>query len=76
MAYVPGIGFYLYLVVDLFCTWVRIYRCTGVRMLFKMSRIYYVLLFFGGTPENGETSGQRYICQQTVENVSLNSSER
>jgi hypothetical protein len=45
-------------------------------MLFKMSRIYYVLVFFGGTPENGETSGQRYICQQTVENVSLNSSER
>jgi len=67
---VPGFGLYLYQGVDFFCTWVRILLCTGVRMLLKRSRIYYVLVFVGGTPENSETSGQRYICQQSVDNVS------
>lgn len=67
---VPGFGLFLYQGVDFLCTWVRILLCTGVRTIWKRSRIYYVSIFVGGTPENSETSGQRYICQLSVENVS------
>ena len=32
-----------------------------------MSQLYSVLVFFGGTPQNGETTGQPYACQQNSE---------
>ena len=36
----------------------------GLGLALKMSRVYYVLMFFGGTPENSETTGQPHVCLQ------------
>jgi len=64
----------LYLASNLICTKARTLCVPGLEFLYvpglecfiKTYRIYYVLVFFGGTPKNGETTGQRYICQQEV----------
>jgi hypothetical protein len=64
----------LYLGSNLICTKARTLCVPGLEFIdvpgferFKKTlRNYYVLVFFGGTPKNGETTGQRYICQQEV----------
>ena len=64
----------LYLASNLICTKARTFCVPGLEFrdvpgserFIKTYRIYYVLVFFGGTPKNGEMTGQRYICQQEV----------
>ena len=64
----------LYRASNLICTKARtlcvprleLYGVPGLELFTKTYRNYYVLVFFGGTPKNGETTGRHYICQQEV----------